>query len=251
MGAVLSSGLAAVDTTAIEAVAFDVEYCAIAGQRACSALSMCWMLPFEEFSPVRSFVSYPGQSSFSGQWWFATTGEHVGYESWLERDHLMFLDADPDVVAVASQPFWLSWRQDGQARRHAPDFFARRSDGHATVIDVRADDRIEASDAVAFEATEQACVAVGWKYERVGVIDSVRAANMRWLSGYRHPRCARPGLTEGVLDAFAAPVELLDGAAAVGDPILVLPIVFHLLWSGRLVADLSTVLCHSTKVRIR
>lgn len=33
---------------------------------------------------------------------FARTGEHVGYEPWLERDRLMVLDADPDVVAVAA-----------------------------------------------------------------------------------------------------------------------------------------------------
>jgi hypothetical protein len=35
------------------------------------------------------------------------TRQHVGYESWLERDHLMLLDYDPDVVGIASQPFWL------------------------------------------------------------------------------------------------------------------------------------------------
>jgi len=29
-------------------------------------------------------------------------GRHVGFQSWLERDALMALDADPDVVAVAS-----------------------------------------------------------------------------------------------------------------------------------------------------
>lgn len=34
----------------------------------------------------------------------ATTGAHVGFESWLERDHLMLLDFDPGVVGIAAQP---------------------------------------------------------------------------------------------------------------------------------------------------
>ena len=36
-----------------------------------------------------------------GLWWFSGTGEHVGHESWLERDRLMALDAD------AAEPMWL------------------------------------------------------------------------------------------------------------------------------------------------
>ncbi len=65
-------------------------------------LGLCWSVPFEHAVPVRSFASYRGQKSFSGWWWAATTGRHVGYESWLERDHLMLLDFDPDVVGVAA-----------------------------------------------------------------------------------------------------------------------------------------------------
>jgi hypothetical protein len=54
-----------------------------------------------------------------------SAGDHVGFESWLERDLVMLLDADPTVAAVVSQPFWLSWPGGGRRIRHAPDFFAR------------------------------------------------------------------------------------------------------------------------------
>ena len=64
-----------------------------------------------------------GQASFARLWWTAGPRRHVGFESWLERDHLMLLDFDPDVTAVSSQPFWLRWRGEGGGdRRHAPDF---------------------------------------------------------------------------------------------------------------------------------
>ena len=57
--------------------------------------------------PVRGFASFRGQRNWPGWWWFSRTGEHVGYESWAERDVLMALDADPGVEVVASQPMWL------------------------------------------------------------------------------------------------------------------------------------------------
>src|SRR4029077_2464297 len=49
------------------------------------------------------FVS--GSAAFVG----VLDGRHVGFESWLERDHVMALDFDPAVGAIASQPFWLLW----------------------------------------------------------------------------------------------------------------------------------------------
>src|SRR6516162_3737890 len=91
---------------------------------------------------------------------------HVGFESWAERDVAMMLDFDPDVVAFSSQPFWVTWRQGGEERRHAPDYFARHADGTGTVIDVRADDSIEPEDAEAFAAAERACRSVGWAFRR-------------------------------------------------------------------------------------
>jgi len=62
----------------------------------------------------------------------------VGFESWLERDHLLHLDIDPFEVGIASQPFWLHWTDaGGKTVSHAPDFFARRRDGSAVVVDCR------------------------------------------------------------------------------------------------------------------
>ena len=35
-----------------------------------------------------------------------------------------------------------------------------------------------------------------------------------------------------MLEAFAQPLPLADGVRAVGDPLVVLPVAFHALWSG-------------------
>ncbi|MEV6931867.1 TnsA-like heteromeric transposase endonuclease subunit [Dactylosporangium sp. NPDC051485] len=88
-------------------------------------------------------MSHRRRRGFPGLWWFSASGEHVGFESWLERDQVMALDADPGVAAVASQPFGLSWTAGGRRVRHAPDFFARLFDGTGVVIDVRDEAQIQ------------------------------------------------------------------------------------------------------------
>ncbi|MFJ9364434.1 TnsA-like heteromeric transposase endonuclease subunit [Nocardia sp. NPDC101769] len=210
-----------------------------AGQRL--RLSSCAGVRFEDTRPVRRFRWSRGLGHFPGWWWTATTGLHVGYESWLERDHLRALDFDREVVGVASQPFWLRWEGSrGRQRRHAPDYFARLADGTGVVIDVRADDRIEDTDLEAFAVTAEACALLGWEFRRVGEIDAVWNANVRWLARYRHPRCTgRAEVAARLREVFAEPAPLLAGAEAVGDRIMVLPALFHLMWHQELVADLA------------
>jgi hypothetical protein len=203
-------------------------------------LSSCGGVRFEEALPVRPFRFEKGLRSFAGWWYFATTGAHVGFESWLERDHLMLMDFDPAVRAVSSQPFWLRWRDgEGRVRRHAPDFFARLADGTGVVVDVRPDDRIPARDAETFALTASACRAAGWEYRRSGDLDPVLAANVRWLSRYRHRRCLVPGIAAVLLAAFAGGRGLFEGAELAGDRLGVLPVLFHLMWQRQLVADLA------------
>jgi hypothetical protein len=222
---------------------FELEFLGVDGVAQRGPLSQWWWTRFEAVMPVRSFPSYRGQRNFPGWWWSSTMDCHVGYESWLERDHLMLLDFDAQVEAIASQPFCLYWLDGDRVRRHVPDFFARRADGVGVVVDVRADDRIEAADAEAFAATAAACDAVGWEFRRVGVVDAVLAANVRWLSRYRHPRCGRrEDLVSALLEVFTQPTSLFGGAERVGDRLVVLPVLYHLLWRHVLAADLGGAL---------
>lgn len=202
-------------------------------------LSSCVGVRFEDVRPVRVFRWSRRLEHFPGWWWTATTARHVGFESWLERDHVRMLDFDRTVVGIASQPFWLHWEGEQGRRRHAPDYFARRADGTGVVIDVRADDRIEDADAEAFEVTALACSFLGWEFRRVGVVDSVLNANLRWLARYRHPRYAgRAEIVVRLRAVFEKPTPLLMGVEMIGNRIMLLPALFHLMWCHELVADL-------------
>ncbi|MFI1916789.1 TnsA-like heteromeric transposase endonuclease subunit [Nocardia sp. NPDC020380] len=201
--------------------------------------------------PVRSFRSRRGQRNFPGWYWSATTGRRVGFESWVERDHLVALDFDPEVVDVVSQPFWLVWRQDGnKQRRHAPDFLVRKAGSRWLVLDSRPSELIGDRDRTAFTAMAHACAAVGWSYAVWDRLDPVLAANHRWLGGYRHPRCFNGQLARELLETFTRPGPLMDGAEMVGDPLRTLPVLYHLLWRQWLVVDLSVVLSHRSVVGV-
>jgi len=147
----------------------------------------------------------------------------------------MMLDFDPAVMGIASQPFRLSWRdQAGARRRHVPDYFARLADGSGLVVDVRADDRVEEPDAAAFEVTRRACEQVGWRFRRVGAVGAMLLANVRWLAGYRHPRHARIVEADAAQEVFGTGLALGEGAGRLGDPLRVLPGLYHWLWHGQL-----------------
>ena len=219
---------------------FVLEFQAADGSWRREPLPSCRGVRFEDALPVRAFRFEKGLRSFAGWWYFVTTGTHVGFESWLERDHLMLMDFDPAMHAVSSQPFWLRWRDDrGGIRRHAPDFFARRVDGSGVVVDIRPDDRIPARDAEAFAVTALACELAGWEFRRVGALDPVLVANVRWLSRYRHRRCMVPEIAGVLLEVFAGGCGLFAGAELAGDRLRVLPVLFHLMWQRRLTADLE------------
>lgn len=205
-------------------------------------LSSVATYPFENAAPVRSFPSFRGQRNNTGWWWCATNRRHVGFESWLERDHVVRLDFDPDVVGLASQPFWLSWDDGTRGRRHAPDYFARLADGGALVIDCRPRGRIKPPDAAAFAATDTACRQIGWHYELAHEPDPTLTANLRWLAGYRHTRCRHDDVAAAALDLAESPHPLMTLAALLGDPLATLPVIFHLLWTSELRTNLSVLL---------
>ncbi|MFI1585286.1 TnsA-like heteromeric transposase endonuclease subunit [Embleya sp. NPDC020630] len=198
---------------------------------------------FEGLSPVSAFPVVPGRRWGPGWWWSATTGGHVVHGSAAMRDRLMLLDRDPRVVGLAGRPVRLVWRDaaDGRVRSWVPQLFARYADGTALLADCPGSSgaggvrELRAGGVVA-----AACEAVGWSYRRLEPPDPVLVANVRWLAGYRHPRHrGSPVVEAAVVDAFARARPLIEGVRAVGDPIVVWPVVFHALWSGRLSVVLS------------
>lgn len=209
------------------------------GRRHAIGLEEAGAIDFGHVQTFREPPAYRGQRNFPGWWWSVTTRSHVVYESWLERHHVIEADRDARVTGIAGQPFALTWLSGKGQVKHVPDVFCRRFDGGSVVTDCRPVGKADAPFRDKCAVTAAACQVAGWEFRLVGEPDPVWAANLRWLAGYRHPRFADPGLEELLISAFAQPRPLAEAARHVGDPIRVLPVLFHLLWLGRLTADLS------------
>ncbi|MEU6236223.1 TnsA-like heteromeric transposase endonuclease subunit [Kitasatospora sp. NPDC047058] len=199
---------------------------------------------FEELRPVSAFPVVPGKRWGPGWWWSATTGGHVAHGSAAMVVQLMLLDRDPQVVAMAGRPVRMLWRdvrERGVVRSWVPQVFARYADGTGLLADCPGTPGaggVAAQHAAA--ALGQACARVGWVYRRLRAPDPVVAGNVRWLAGYRHPRFRGAQRVEAaVLEAFACERPLVEGVRAVGNPLVVLPVVYHALWAHRLRAPLD------------
>jgi hypothetical protein len=208
-------------------------------------------LVWDDVAPFRRVRAHRGQRNFAGHWWMKTLNRHVMFESWCERDNLIGFDFDPDVVGVAAQPFGFRFTDAaGVDREHVPDFYLSTTTG-GVVVDVRPDGLVEAVDEEKFDATARLCGELGMGYRRVGDVPPVLMANLRWLAGYRHDRACDATLAARVRAVVEEGKRLRIGAVveAVGDPVAVLPTVFHLLWSHRLIADVAaTVMSMDTMV---
>jgi TnsA endonuclease-like protein len=154
----------------------------------------------------------------------------------------LLLDFDPGVTGISSQPFMLHWHDGTRERKHTPDYFARRADGSALVVDVKADDHVSPEDAEVFAVTEMMCREAGWEFRRAGEPDPLLTANVGWLAGYRNPRFGTSPLAARVAECFSSPAPLFEGAARAGDRLATLPVAYHLLWRQALVTDMHSAL---------
>ncbi|SLI26563.1 TnsA endonuclease N terminal protein [Mycobacteroides abscessus subsp. bolletii] len=136
--------------------------------------------------PVRRVHTAAGKKNYIGEFWSATTGAHLPYESRLELDRLWLADFDSSVAWIATQPFWMRGKDGCDVRRHVPDVLLRLTSGDFVVVDVKPMEfQSEPRVAAVLNWTSRACAARGWRYEVWGGADPVLLANIRHLGRAR------------------------------------------------------------------
>lgn len=216
-------------------------------------------LRLERCGPIRVFPRYKGRRSHQGRYWFSRSQSHVKFESRFEMTALMWLDFLGESVVVSSNPFWLLWPKGSTPKRHAPDFFVRRRDGSALVVDVKPADRITDQDRQQHARTRAVCGEIGWAYQEFTTIDNAVYFNLRLLCGYHHPRFAPSTDLRAVVESrlsragedgiqLAGLVNDVRDRTAVPDD-RILTGVYHMLWTGQAHVDLTRPLSWNTAVR--
>jgi hypothetical protein len=151
-------------------------------------------------APWRMTRSARGQAHYPGYYWSATASGHVIYESRLELARLLLADFDPDVTAIAAQPFLLRARISGRVRRHVPDFLLVHADQTVQVVNVKPAARMaDPAVAQALAWPGELFEVRGWGHEVWTGADPVLLANVRFLAGYRGPGMPPDTVTAAVL----------------------------------------------------
>ena len=166
----------------------------------------------------------------------------------------MLADFDPAVAGLAAQPFLLAAADGSRIRRHVPGLLLVGADGGVTVVDVKprcrvADPAVEARLAW----TREVRAGRGWGFGAWSGADPRLLANVRFLAGYRRKAFIAADLIPLVLDVAAGrpPVGAIERElSGQHPPVLVRPVVLHLLRTGRLQADLACPLSADTPVRL-
>ena len=202
--------------------------------------------------PVREFRWYKGRRHYSGWYWSSTMAGLVAYESRLELARILLADFDSGVIAIAAQPFQLTGPDGSSVRRHVPDLLLVAGGGEVTVVDVKAASRLADPLVQAqFSWARELAACRGWGFEAWSGADLQLLDNVRFLAGYRRASVICAGLVTVVLEAVgpgATIGSVEQGLAGCHLVALVRPAILHLLWTGRLQADLASPLSADTLV---
>jgi hypothetical protein len=200
--------------------------------------------------PVRRPAAYRGQRHMPGRWYSTTTGSFCEYESLLERDRMLLMDFDPEVVGMIEQPLRLFYERDGSETYHVPDLLVWRLGRRPLLCDVKSRDGLASTRFKASRvATEAACREASWDYEVLSEPDEQLLANVRWLAGFRHaipdPHDERQRMIAELRSESLTIEELLEDAA---EPMLARPVLMGMLWRQEASVELGEPLEDTTLV---
>lgn len=178
-----------------------------------------------------------------------TMRDHLELESGLEHDLVRSLDRLPQMVALVPQPCQLASTRSTKVR-NTPDLLSLDDSGNVTLWNARPEHRIDDQFRSQVAMVEAACEAVGWRHEVFVGLGRTERLNLLWLHGYRR----RPSWYAQVAGEIATVAA--QEAATLGSVFRldsgngeVVAVVWHMVWSAELVADLSQQLTVETPIR--
>ncbi|WP_405812628.1 hypothetical protein OG241_50205 [Streptomyces sp. NBC_01390] len=173
-------------------------------------------LPVEEWPVLHEQRAYRGRKSKVRQWWSSTTKKGVSCRSQEHAYAAMFLDRDPRIVCLAAPSLQVEWREGERAGVVNPAFMARTAEGqqmlylHSPAGREPDDQEWSVARAVAEEA--------GWQVDVARAPGGQLRRNVYIVSQFRHDEFADERSKTVLLETFARPLPLGEGADAVDLP---------------------------------
>ncbi len=215
----------------------------------------CGAPPLDQLRAVRNPRSSEKNRHIPVTAYSMTMGDHICLESGLEHDLLRRIDRDPAVGMIVAQPLKLSWpgtnAGSGSPKSHIPDLLTACGDGEVTVWDAKAEDRIDDDFRVTEELTRRACHDVGWRYELFTGLANVERLNLLWLHGFRKRPPWVAQFEDQLRSTNIAAGTTVGGLFSLDDGTgRLISTVWHLIWRGVLVIDMSAPITQRTAVTV-
>lgn len=192
-------------------------------------------------------IRRPGYRGLRGYYPSFKTGRSVAFESRLERDHFLLLDADPRVSTYDEQPVTITFDGRRRSRRYTPDCRVIYRSGTTELVEVKyaadiasmsGDERVDLDEA--HNAARAWCTERGWSFKLRTDQDIVGAALDRAHALHAFARASDAVVSPDAVLAFVAKrpgVTLAELAHAFDDGshgASVRRLALHLVWRGHL-----------------
>lgn len=191
--------------------------------------------------PIRDIRRH-GYRGLRGYYPSQKAGRSVAFESRLERDHLLLLDADPQVLTFDEQPVTIHFAGRTRARTYTPDARVIYRAAPTTLVEVKYTEdlaslapEVRASVAEAHDAARAWCAARGWRFELRTDREILGPALDRAHALRAFARAPVGVVTPDAVAAFVAAhpgVALAELALVLGH--ITRRVVLHLVWRGLL-----------------
>lgn len=213
-------------------------------------------VPWLDCVPMRAPTVHKKTRCKPGLQYVNSVAALVSYESLIEAEFLMVADWR-GLAWVLPQPITINFDPGSTPARHIPDFLLCDFDGVQRLVDVCSPRALRSAKRQQCHAsTAEFCAQVGWTYEVFTGLDPATARNLRLVIHHASPHpLAAPlldyvvGLAEDLGEVCLG--ELIASAAAECGTMSTLArsAVFSLLWSRRLLVDLTVPLSDVSSVR--
>lgn len=186
-------------------------------------------------------------------------GRLVQFESWAERSLLLRLDRDPTVKDYGSQPVEFEFKDDrGKEHRYTPDFIAWRENGEVEIHEVTMVYRTQQKGIQQRQqAAQEICLTRQWRYvihTEKTLPQGCELANLLALFHYRPLAYLHSSGAEMIFSlmgdkrmGIVETVRSVSQKAQLAEPVVVATLG-HLIWHGRIQADLHQPLFSSIPV---
>jgi hypothetical protein len=208
-------------------------------------------VPVEDHAPLSEPRAYKRRRSILTKW-ISATGQGVWCTSTVQLGAAMLLDFDPDIMCFQSRVVQMHWQLEGRRGIVKPAFVARTREGRRLVFAHPPRSVPGASDELEQRVLRKAARAAHWEIRMLPEPQHVLQSSLESAAHFSGAEFAADGRErEALLEVFAIPRPLQEGAAASGLGLKAFGYAWHLLWRGELTCDWSKPLLPTSLVWLR